>query len=138
MPISLRKNFIINCYECHSLIKFCVQNIQLINKQKVAIKQGTELPNKGACDHYSKSLRWFRFPCCNHLFPCDICHNKQMKHKADLATNMVCGLCSKEQSVKKECPCGMNMIAKTSRFWEGGKGNRNKQTLSKKDSRKYK
>jgi hypothetical protein len=28
------------------------------------IVEGTELPNLGACDHFKKSLRWLRFPCC--------------------------------------------------------------------------
>jgi hypothetical protein len=33
----------------------------------IGIKVGTPLPDQGACKHYKRSLRWFRFPCCQRL-----------------------------------------------------------------------
>lgn len=102
-----------------------------------AAKAG-DLPGKGTCKHYKKSFRWFRFPCCNNLYPCDLCHDEEQKHVAETAKRMVCGLCKKEQSVKSNCECGMDLKSKKTAFWEGGKGNRDKTTMSRKDRKKYK
>ena len=38
------------------------------------VKLGQPLPRNGACDHYTKSMRWLRFPCCGRAYPCDVCH----------------------------------------------------------------
>ena len=35
---------------------------------------GTPLANKGACKHFKKSYRYFRFPCCGRAFACPVCH----------------------------------------------------------------
>ncbi len=140
-PIEINEKFKQTCFNCNKLMQFCIQRIFVINQSQqkgIVIKQGQELPRKGACSHYAKSNRWFRFPCCNSLFPCDICHDKEMNHKSVLANKMVCGLCSKEQSVKNECSCGMSLKRKHTKFWEGGKGNRDKSTMSRKDDKKFK
>jgi uncharacterized CHY-type Zn-finger protein len=128
--------FALRCYECLKPMKIRILNITHIHRKKDVIKIGTELPDKGTCRHYRKSLRWFRFPCCGSLYPCDMCHDEESGHIHEMANRMVCGLCSKEQSVKKECDCGMTLRRSTA-FWEGGKGNRNKASMSRKDSRKY-
>lgn len=125
------------CYGCFRELKIKVNKLEYYQKRDVKVKEGNELPGRGTCKHYKKSFRWFRFSCCNSLYPCDICHDEQSGHKSQTADKMVCGMCSKEQSVKKECDCGMSVVKKHTQFWEGGKGNRNKATLSKKDSRKY-
>lgn len=92
----------------------------------------------GACEHYKKSSRIFIFPCCNGRYPCDICHNKHETHKAERAARMVCGKCGIESAVSTECSaCKISLTGKTSSFWEGGKGSRNKLTMSRKDSKKY-
>lgn len=36
-------------------------------KDAVALKPGTPLPLQGACEHYKKSYRWFRFSCCGKV-----------------------------------------------------------------------
>lgn len=137
LNVDINHKYSYTCFNCHKLLKFVIENIYLITSQKIHIKEGTELPDKGTCQHYSKSYRWFCFPCCNLLYPCDICHNNKSNHLAEYANIMICGFCSKRQSVKKICSCTKNQKQYT-QFWEGGKGNRNKITLSKKDSKKYK
>ncbi|XP_065672770.1 uncharacterized protein LOC101237030 isoform X2 [Hydra vulgaris] len=64
-----------------------------------SIKDGAPLPENGACKHYKKSYRWFRFPCCGKMFPCDKCHEESSNdgHEMLLATKMLCGFCAKEQ-----------------------------------------
>ncbi|AFM99419.1 hypothetical protein EHEL_111460 [Encephalitozoon hellem ATCC 50504] len=128
--------FRIKCYECLSNIVLKISSINLIQKKKETLKPGQPLPDKGACKHYKKSYRWFRFPCCNSLYPCDICHDEESGHVHQMANKMVCGMCSKEQGVSKTCDCGMSLKRSTS-FWEGGKGSRNKATMSRKDRKKY-
>jgi len=125
------------CSGCYKEMRLKVNRIDLYKKQDVKLKEGTELPDKGTCKHYKKSFRWFRFSCCSSVYPCDICHDEKAGHKSKEALKMICGLCSKEQSVKPECDCGMTLKRKTSQFWEGGKGNRNKATMNKNDKKKY-
>lgn len=54
---------------------------------------------------------------------------------------MLCGFCSYEQPIKDQCMrCGKVLTKKTNiggKHWEGGKGCRNKSTMSKKDSHKF-
>lgn len=135
--LEIGKVYTRNCIECHASIMVKINSINLYRKTDVKFKEGQELPNKGTCKHYKKSFRWFRFKCCNSLYPCDKCHDEKSGHTAELANKMVCGLCSKEQTVRPECDCGMNLKKKRSQFWEGGKGNRDKVTMSKKESKKY-
>jgi hypothetical protein len=72
-------------------------------------------------------------------FPCDTCHDASEDHPAVWANRMLCGYCGLEQPFSsKPCSCG-SLLAKSSsmtRFWEGGKGNRNTRALSKNDSKK--
>ncbi|KAH9410688.1 putative CHY-type domain-containing protein [Ordospora pajunii] len=129
--------FSMKCYECFSSLYIKITKMMLIeNKKGDMVRPGHPLPNDGACKHYKRSYRWFRFPCCNSLYPCDVCHDEGNQHVHEMANKMVCGLCSKEQGVTKECACGMKMNRSTT-FWEGGKGSRNKATMSKKDKKKY-
>mmetsp|Transcript_14065 Transcript_14065/g.27202 ORF Transcript_14065/g.27202 Transcript_14065/m.27202 type:complete len:586 (-) Transcript_14065:179-1936(-) len=109
-------------------------------ESKSGIKAGQPLPNNGACKHYSKSFRWLRFPCCGKAFPCVDCHDEQMDHVHEWATRMLCGACSHEQPYSKDkCQrCGATQTRPKSTFWEGGEGCRNKATMSKNDSHKYK
>ena len=39
------------------------------------INPGKPLPENGACKHYRKSFKWFRFACCGRAFACDTCHD---------------------------------------------------------------
>ncbi|KAF9168353.1 hypothetical protein DFQ26_008976 [Actinomortierella ambigua] len=108
-----------------------------------AIKVGESLPRKGACEHYKKSRRWFRFPCCSKIYPCHLCHDeKETDHEAEYAKRMICGHCAREQPVSdKPCQCGHSPVKSSksnSAFWEGGEGVRDKTRMSTKDSRKYK
>ncbi|EIJ89688.1 hypothetical protein NEPAR06_1398 [Nematocida parisii] len=98
------------------------------------------LKTGGTCAHYKKSSRIFIFPCCNTRYACDICHNKHESHPAVLATRMICGKCGIEGPVSPVCGssvCKASLTGKSSAFWEGGKGSRNKVTMSRKDSKKY-
>ncbi|KAG0226882.1 hypothetical protein BGW41_004059 [Actinomortierella wolfii] len=108
-----------------------------------AIKVGEPLPKKGACEHYKKSRRWFRFPCCSKVYPCHLCHDeKESSHEAEFAKRMICGNCAREQPISdKPCQCGQSPVRSskpTSAFWEGGEGVRDKTRMSTKDPRKYK
>lgn len=104
---------------------------------------GQPLPNKGACEHYRHSFRWFRFQCCGKAFPCDVCHDRSDCAEANtgkIASRMICGLCSKEQSsAVKECACGNEVGKKkvTSSHWEGGAGCRDPNRMSPTDRKKY-
>lgn len=130
--------FNLKCYKCYEHIFFKFDELVYKGiKTKTERKGNVSLSGDGTCEHYKKSFRWLRFPCCNRLFSCDICHDKESDHRGILANKMVCGLCKKEQGVKASCECGMNLKQNT-QFWEGGKGTRNKLTMSKKDSKKYK
>lgn len=73
---------------------------------------GQPLPGTGTCRHYRHSHRWFRFPCCGQRFPCDLCHEEAVEdgHPAAWASRMVCGFCSREQAVGRECAhCGKRL-----------------------------
>jgi hypothetical protein len=135
--LGLNSKFVMNCWECDTQISFLIKKLIFIQKKSQVFKKGEELPEKGTCKHYKKSYRWFRFPCCGSVYPCDVCHDLESNHESKLANKMICGLCSKEQSVKKDCDCGMT-LKKNTNCWEGGKGNRNKVTMNKKDKKKYK
>ncbi|ETL93846.1 hypothetical protein L917_08104 [Phytophthora nicotianae] len=113
------------------------------NKFKETFVLGQPLPRFGACNHYRHSLRWFRFQCCSKAFPCNVCHDSSDCSKANmgiLATRMICGLCSKEQSSSvKVCSCGNDVASKktTTHHWEGGTGCRNYFLMSRWDKQKH-
>ena len=108
-------------------------------KQKLNLTGGEPLPNHGACQHYRKSTRWFRFTCCQRVFACDKCHDAEMQHPCELASRMICGYCSREQRFSPKCHyCQHDYVHKTTRFWEGGKGVRDRKLMSHKDKRKHK
>lgn len=104
------------------------------------IKAGQPLPEGGACDHYRKSFRWLRFPCCGKAFPCDTCHDDASDHCAEWASRQICGNCAKEQPYgPKSCvSCGWKFQGGGSSHWEGGKGCRDKNKMSRNDPKKYK
>jgi uncharacterized CHY-type Zn-finger protein len=110
-------------------------------RQELGLKLGQPLENFGTCEHYGKSYRWLRFPCCGKAYPCDTCHEKKKTdgHIMVFANRMICGFCSKEQAYsQKACSCGKSLTGtSSSRFWEGGKGCREKSRLSSNDSRKH-
>ncbi|KAF9925541.1 hypothetical protein BGZ67_008565, partial [Mortierella alpina] len=107
------------------------------------LKVGEPLPRKGACDHYKKSRRWFRFPCCSKIYPCHICHDVKEadSHECEYAKRMICGHCSREQTVSdKACVCGespVKTMGTSGAYWEGGQGMRDKTKMSSKDPRKF-
>ena len=125
------------CHKCLETVRIRVAKVCYKKKETAEQIKPGELPDRGTCRHYRKSTRWFRFPCCNRCFPCDECHNEAVGHRAAAASRMVCGLCGKEQPLKSACSCGMNMERKSTAFWEGGKGTRDRTRMSKKDRRKY-
>jgi hypothetical protein len=97
------------------------------------------LQGNGTCEHYKKSKRFFRFPCCGKCFPCDTCHDLKSDHSAEWATRMICGFCRMEQNTSDTCrSCHEDVVGnQKSRFWEGGKGTRNRTAMSRNDKRKY-
>jgi hypothetical protein len=106
----------------------------------VGLVIGQPLPDEGTCKHYSRSRRWFMFPCCQRAFPCDICHDENTAdgHQSKLATKQYCGLCSRQISIQlKQCVCGNSFDSAAKHYWEGGKGARSKHQLSKNDKHKY-
>ncbi|KAK1959822.1 hypothetical protein LY78DRAFT_662977 [Colletotrichum sublineola] len=108
---------------------------------KLGLHAGTPLPERGACSHYKKSYRWFRFSCCARVHPCDRCHDEAENHVNEWASRMVCGWCSREQRYAPEACgfCGRSVIGRKGKgFWEGGKGTRDRKLMSRKDPRKFK
>ncbi|KAL8305845.1 hypothetical protein RB597_003471 [Gaeumannomyces tritici] len=109
--------------------------------EKLGLRAGEPLPARGACEHYRKSYRWFRFSCCDRVFPCDRCHDADADgHVHEWAARMVCGHCSREQNYRPESClyCGRSVVGrKGSGYWEGGKGTRDRVLMRKGDKRKY-
>lgn len=146
------------CRECHSKFTFKIPEVRFLfvspgslpppatagfrrKQEKLGLHAGEQLPERGVCIHYRKSYRWFRFSCCNRVHKCDKCHDKAEDHVNEWANRMICGWCSREQNYAVEACrfCGRSVIGKRGKgFWEGGKGNRDKTTMRKNDSRKYK
>lgn len=124
------------CYNCLNNFYIKIIYIKLKSEKELfKLIPGKNLPEKGTCKHYKKSYRWFKFQCCNRMFPCDICHNENSNHPNAIANKMICGFCSILQSCKNECNCFKN---NSNKFWNNGKGTRDKIKLNKKDSKKYK
>ncbi|KAL3865636.1 hypothetical protein ACJMK2_043007 [Sinanodonta woodiana] len=153
------------CHSCHDKMRVATDGVRFTNlapadvaldaskvhqiavqkKQRLpkdpAIQEGRPLPDYGTCKHFKKSYRWLRFPCCGKCYPCDVCHEeKEDGHEMKYATRMICGFCCKEQpySCDKPCiSCSHNVVKTRTEHWEGGKGCRDKITMSKNDKQKY-
>ncbi|KFA63594.1 hypothetical protein S40285_04111 [Stachybotrys chlorohalonatus IBT 40285] len=145
------------CRECHGKFTFKIPDIRFLfitpgslpppaagarpKRERLGLHAGDPLPSKGACVHYRKSYRWFRFSCCNRVYPCDRCHEEAEDHSNEWANRMVCGWCSREQNYAVEACgfCGRSVIGRKGKgFWEGGKGTRDQRLMSRRDPRKYK
>ncbi|CAD2090448.1 zinc finger protein, putative [Plasmodium vinckei lentum] len=110
-----------------------------IEKTKSVVKINNIEVKDGACKHYKKSHKLFKFPCCNKIFPCPTCHNLNSNHEYVLARRVICGYCYREFDDDDVCICQKDKKTKKGgNFWEGGKGCRNAITLSRNDSKKYK
>lgn len=147
------------CRECHARFTFQIPEVRFLayapgsggvlpptagprrRQEKLGLHAGEPLPDKGACKHYRKSYRWFRFSCCNKVYACDKCHDEGESHLNEWANRMICGSCSREQNYAvTNCTfCGRGVVGRRGRgFWEGGKGTRDKKLMSRKDPRKFK
>jgi uncharacterized CHY-type Zn-finger protein len=145
------------CRECHKRFTFKLPQVRFLRisttsrlppssgprrkKETLGLTPGTELPKRGRCRHYTKSLRWFRFSCCQKVYACDKCHEEGEDHPNEWANRMICGWCSREGNYRPD-DCGFChglLVAKKSSggFWEGGKGTRDKVKMNRKDPRKY-
>lgn len=115
---------------------------EYVKKFDKIIQQGKPLPDKGICVHYKHSFRWFRFSCCNKLFPCDLCHDEVSDHKNEFAKRILCGFCAFDQQsiniVCEKCASHLKHNYSGAGFWEGGKGVRDKLLMSNKDAHKFK
>ncbi|KAH7119695.1 CHY zinc finger domain protein [Dendryphion nanum] len=130
------------CRECHRKMTFGLPEIKFLRvsakteraslaparkkrPENLGIVAGQELPSRGRCSHYKKSYRWFRFSCCDKVFPCDRCHDQVADHTIEHANRMICGFCSREQNYRPK-DCGICHAFLTIRpgkgFWEGGQG----------------
>ncbi|KAI0407232.1 hypothetical protein F4802DRAFT_554628 [Xylaria palmicola] len=155
--VSVRGETVTNvCRECHSRFTFKIPQVKFLaitpgsalppaagprrRQEKLGLHAGEPLPAHGACAHYRRSYRWFRFSCCSRVHPCDKCHDENEDHPQEWANRMICGWCSREQNYAVEaCAfCGRSVIGKKGKgFWEGGKGTRDKVRMSRKDKRKF-
>ncbi|KAI2610121.1 uncharacterized protein GGS25DRAFT_246685 [Hypoxylon fragiforme] len=158
--VSVRGDTITNvCRDCHAKFTFKIPEVKFLtithdmrlpptsgprkNQEKLGLHAGEPLPARGACAHYRRSYRWFRFSCCGKVHACDRCHDEDEdggSHAQERAHRMICGWCSREQNYAPEaCAfCGRSVIGKRgSGFWEGGKGTRDKVRMSRKDKRKF-
>ena len=145
------------CRECHSRFIFKIPEVKFLayapglsglppttgprrKHEKLGLHAGEPLPDRGACAHYKRSHRWFRFSCCAKVYPCDRCHDAGEEHLSEWANRMICGWCSREQnySVESCAFCGRSVIGKRGKgYWEGGKGTRDRTLMRKGDKRKY-
>ncbi|KAI1821307.1 hypothetical protein F4861DRAFT_519352 [Xylaria intraflava] len=155
--VSVRGETITNvCRECHGRFTFKIPQVKFLaitpgstlppavgpkrRQEKLGLHAGEPLPGRGACPHYRRSYRWFRFSCCSKVYPCDKCHDNNEDHLQEWANRMICGWCSREQNYAVEaCAfCGRSVIGKRGKgFWEGGKGTRDRTKMSRKDKRKF-
>ena len=155
--VSVRGDTVTNiCRECHKKFTFAIPEVKFLaitpgahplptsgprrKQEKAAFRAGEPLPDHGACAHYKKSYRWFRFSCCGRVHPCDRCHDEAEAHVNEWASRMVCGWCGREQrfAVEACALCGRSVIGRRGKgFWEGGKGTRDKTAMSRKDKRKF-
>ncbi|KAI1160674.1 hypothetical protein F5B18DRAFT_498519 [Nemania serpens] len=155
--VSVRGEAVTNvCRECHGRFTFKIPQVKILaitpgsalpptvgprrRMEKLGLHAGEPLPGRGACPHYRRSYRWFRFSCCSKVHPCDKCHDENEDHSQEWANRMICGWCSREQNYAVEaCAfCGRSVIGKRGKgFWEGGKGTRDRTKMSRKDKRKY-
>lgn len=110
-------------------------------KKDPAIQPGRPLPKFGTCEHYKKSCRWLRFPCCGKVYPCDVCHDSSEDHPMERAKRMLCGYCATEQpyTISGLCAkCGSDLTnIRSSGFWEGGHGCRSQVKMNRNDRHKY-
>ncbi|KHO01818.1 CHY zinc finger domain protein [Metarhizium album ARSEF 1941] len=158
--VSVRGESVTNvCRSCHGMFTFKIPQVKFVfispgspapattaagarrRTEKLGLHAGEALPDQGACAHYRKSFRWFRFSCCNRVHACDKCHDDAEDHVNEWAKRMICGWCSREQKYMAEACgfCGRSVIGRKGKgFWEGGKGTRDQRTMSRKDPRKYK
>lgn len=156
--VSVRGSTVTNvCRDCHGHFTFKIPEVKFLfitpgslpppatgprrKQEKLGLHAGDPLPGRGACPHYRKSYRWFRFSCCSRVFPCDRCHDKESDHINEWANRMICGWCSREQNYAVEACgfCGRSVIGRKGKgFWEGGRGTRDQRTMSRKDPRKHK
>ncbi|KAM4063010.1 CHY zinc finger domain-containing protein [Hirsutella rhossiliensis] len=158
--VSVRGETVTNvCRECHAKFTFKVPEVKFLavspgpdpasvgprqrrsDKKQLGLHAGEQLPDRGACRHYRKSYRWFRFSCCQRVHACDRCHDEAEDHANEWASRMICGWCSREQRFAVEACgfCGRAVVGrKGSGFWEGGKGTRDQRMMSRKDPRKHK
>ncbi|KAK4190989.1 hypothetical protein QBC35DRAFT_488744 [Podospora australis] len=146
------------CRECHARFTFKIPDVKFLDyapgmhsrlpptsgprrkTEKLGLHAGDPLPDKGACAHYKKSYRWFRFSCCSKVYPCDKCHDAAEEHINEWANRMICGWCSREQNYSVEsCTfCGRSVIGRRGNgYWEGGKGTRDRTLMRRGDKRKY-
>ncbi|KAK0708175.1 hypothetical protein B0H67DRAFT_603215 [Lasiosphaeris hirsuta] len=145
------------CRTCHARFTFKIPDVRFLaygpgsgklpptagprrRQEKLGLHAGEPLPQRGACAHYKRSYRWFRFSCCSKVHPCDRCHDAGEDHLNEWANRMICGWCSREQNYSVEsCHfCGRSVVGKRSTgFWEGGKGTRNQTLMRRGDKRKY-
>ncbi|KAI1777123.1 hypothetical protein F4818DRAFT_337623 [Hypoxylon cercidicola] len=155
--VSVRAETITNvCRECHAKFTFRLPEVKFLaithnttlppttgprrKQEKLGLHAGEPLPGRGACAHYRRSYRWFRFGCCGRVHACDRCHDGAEDHPQERANRMVCGWCSREQRFRVDtCAfCGRGVVGRPGRgFWEGGKGTRDKTRMSRKDKRKF-
>ncbi|KAI0003611.1 hypothetical protein F4779DRAFT_621755 [Xylariaceae sp. FL0662B] len=155
--VSVRGEVITNvCRECHGKFTFKIPDVRFIaithgsslppttgprrRQEKLGLHAGEPLPQRGACQHYRRSYRWFRFSCCSKVHACDKCHDAAEDHPQEWANRMICGWCSREQNYAVEaCAfCGRSVIGRKGKgFWEGGKGTRDKTMMRRKDKRKF-
>ncbi|EEY21826.1 CHY zinc finger domain-containing protein [Verticillium alfalfae VaMs.102] len=145
------------CRSCHAKFTFKIPDVRFqtytpgllsapaagvvrARAEKLGLHAGDPLPSRGACAHYRKSYRWFRFSCCSRVHACDRCHDEAEDHVNEWASRMVCGWCSREQRYAVDACgfCGRSVIGRKGHgFWEGGKGTRDRALMSRKDKRNF-
>ena len=97
----------INCHQCFKTMNVSFNGLKHFNPfvKEFQPQDGKQLTNRGACKHMKLSFRWIRYGCCGRLFSCDECHirGSTFAHEKVQGTTMMCGFCSIEQPIAKQC-----------------------------------
>ncbi|SBS84086.1 conserved Plasmodium protein, unknown function [Plasmodium malariae] len=110
-----------------------------IEKCKNVVKINNIEVKDGACKHFKKSHRLFKFPCCNKIFPCPTCHDLNSNHECSIARRVICGFCFREFDNDDICICQKDKKAKKSgNFWETIRAEKKKEIIDEKKFKKLK
>lgn len=140
-----------NCYYCRRDLCLDSENFGKIDvNMRNSSKENDNSSNKNfkkikkyLCLHKNEWFASTYFSCCNHNYPCQICHDNKSDHIA-IIQNYCCGYCEKNIEIfnknmksHRNLSCGKNLSINKGSFWEGGKGCIEKEKMNCNCPKKY-